>query len=211
MQCPNTQCPWNQIGHDAFSVKKLIKRTQYEDTNLRKPVDRKVRPVPSYMPDPNGQVLKRVIIPDLMPLPFSVPTLSKFIPTERITLERLELMLKTIPEGFLLPDEIDLLVYILRNRDQSIAFTDAERGTFSREYFPDYEIPVIEHTPWVQTPIRIPKAIEGTVRDMLIEQKNAGKYKYSTTSYHSRIITMATKKLGICIVHDIQELNKVTI
>ena len=148
------------------------------------------------MPDPQGQVLKRVIIPDLSPLPFTVPALTDFVPTERITQERLEIMLKTIPKDFLLPREIDLLVFILRNHEKSIAFKDAERGTFSREYFPDYEIPVIEHTPWVQVPIRIPKAIEGTVRDMLIEQKNAGKYEYSTTSYRSRII-MVAKKLSI--------------
>ena len=62
-------------------------------------------------------------------------------------------MLKTIPEGFLSPCEIDLLVFIIRNRETAIAFTDAERGTFSHKYFPDYQIPVIEHTPWVQAPI----------------------------------------------------------
>lgn len=175
-----------------------------------KPVDRKVRPVLSYMPDPQGQILKHVIIPDLPPLPFSVPTLCEFTPTEHVSRERLDLMLSMISEDFLLPLEIDLLVFVIRNRERSIAFNDAERGTFSREYFPDYEIRVIEHTPWVQAPIRIPKAIEGTVHDMLIEQKNAGKYEYLTASYHSRIITVA-KKNGIRIVHDVQELNKVTI
>ena len=148
------------------------------------------------MPDPHGQVLKCVIIPDLSPLPFTVPTLTDFVLTECITQECLELMLKMIPKDFSLPRKIDLLVFILRNHKQSIAFKDAERGTFTRKYFPDYEIPVIEYTPLVQVLIQIPKAIEGMVRDMLIEQKNAGKYEYSTTSYHSRII-MVAKKLGI--------------
>jgi hypothetical protein len=175
-----------------------------------KPVDRKVRPVPTYMPDPNGQVFKRVEIPDLPPLPFDVPQLADFVPTQRITQERLETMLQTVPEGFLFAREIDLLAFIIRNRETAIAFTDAERGTFSRKYFPDYQIPVIEHVPWVQPPIRIPKAIEETVRSMLLEQRDAGKYEYSTASYRSRIITV-TKKVGIRIVHDVQELNKITI
>lgn len=34
-----------------------------------KPVDRKVQPVPTYMPDPAGQVFKTIIIPELAPLP----------------------------------------------------------------------------------------------------------------------------------------------
>jgi hypothetical protein len=119
-------------------------------------------------------------------------------------------MLATIPEDFLSDREIDLLIFVVRTRDKAFAFNDAERGTFSREYFPDYEIPVIEHTPWVQPPIRVPKAIEDTVRQMLLDQKAAGKYEYSTASYRSRIFTVL-KKLGLRIVHDVQELNKVTV
>ena len=195
-------------------TKRVFTENVYSTNVVRKkykPVDRKVCPVPSYMPDPSGQTFKRVEIPPLPPLSFEVPTLSEFIPTERITQERLETMLKTIPEKFLHPREIDLLVSVIRNRENAIAFTDAERGTFSRKYFPDYQIPVIEHTPWVQSPIRIPKAIEATVRKMLQEQRDAGKYEYSTASYRSRIFTVAKKDPGIRIIHDVQELNKVTI
>jgi hypothetical protein len=45
---------------------------------------------------------------------------------------------------------------------------------------------------------------------MLLDQKATGKYEYSTVSYHSRIF-MVLKKLGLWIVHDIQELNKVKV
>jgi len=88
-----------------------------------------------------------------------------------------------------------------------LAFEDSERGTFSNEFFPDYEIPVIEHVPWVQSPIRIPKSIEDTVRQMLLEQKEAGKYEYSTVSYRLRIFPVSKPKGGIHIVADVQELN----
>jgi len=90
-------------------------------------------------------------------------------------------------------------------------FEDSECGTFSEKYFPDYEIPVIEHVPWVQAPIHIPKAIEDTVRQMLLDQKAAGKYEYSTASYRSRIFAVSKLKGGICLVADIQELNRVTV
>jgi hypothetical protein len=45
---------------------------------------------------------------------------------------------------------------------------------------------------------------------MLLDQKAAGKYEYSTALYCSRIFTVL-KKTGLCIVHDVQELNKVTV
>jgi hypothetical protein len=148
-------------------------------------VDKKVRPVPSYMPDPAGQVFLPVIIPLLPSLPLDPPPLAEFKPTERLTEDRLSKILLSIPKGFLRPREVDLLVYILRTRERALAFEDSERGTFSDKYFPDYEILVIEHVPWVQAPIRVLKAIEGTVRQMLNEQKAAGKYEYSTASYRS--------------------------
>lgn len=74
----------------------------------------------------------------------------------------------------------------------------------------------MEHIPWVQPPIRIAKAIESAIRELLEQQRAAGKFEYSTASYHSRVFA-ATKKGGadiknrLCLVADIQELNKVTV
>jgi len=85
-----------------------------------------------------------------------------------------------------------------------------EWGTFSNKYFPDYKIPVIKHTPWVQDPIQIPKAIEDMVHQMLLDQKAAGKYEYSTALDQSHIFAVAKPKGGIHLVADVQELNKVT-
>ena len=154
-------------------------RTKY------KTVDKKVRPVPSYMPDPAGQVFLPVVILQLPPLPLDPPQLAKFLPTKRLTQEWLDKILASVPKGFLLPREVDLLVYVLRTWELALAFEDSERGTFSEKYFPDYEIPVIEHVPWVQAPIHVPKAIEETVRQMLLDQKAAGKYEYLMASYQS--------------------------
>ena len=86
-----------------------------------------------------------------------------------MTQERLAKILTSVPQDFLRPCEIDLLVYMLQIKELALAFEDSEQGTFSEKYFPDYEILVIEHVPWAQAPIRVPKAIEDTVQQMLLD------------------------------------------
>ena len=196
--------PWTRRAL-VYESNPLQKRTKY------KTVDKKVRPVPSYMPDPAGQVFRPVEIPTLPLLPLDPPFLQDFVPSKRLSLDRLEKILTSVPTGFLQPREVDLLVFVLHSRQKALAFDDSERGTFSDEYFPDYEIPVIEHVPWVQAPICIPKSIEDTMRQMLLDQKATGKYEYSTASYRSRIFAVEKPKGGIRIVADVQELNRVTV
>ena len=192
------------------SALKLQTRTRY------KTVDKKVRPVPSYMPDPAGQVFKPVEIEYPEPLTMSPPLLNDFVPTPRLSRKRLDIILSSIPSGFLSLREIDLLVHVLRMHEAALAFDDSERGTFSDKFFPPYVIPVIEHVPWVQPPICIPKAIEHTVRGILEKHKKAGKYEDSSASYRSRIFPVA-KKEGrinydhIRLVQDVQKLNQVTV
>jgi hypothetical protein len=187
----------------------------YQSCGARKykPVHRKVRPVPSYMPDAKGQEFKPIPLPELSPLPLDPPSIANFKSTGRLTKDRLDKILSRIPENFLKPREIDLLTHVLQTRQMALAFDDQERGTFSPKYFPDYEIPVIEHTPWIQPPIRIPKAIEDEVWRLLVEQLNAGKFEHSTASYRSRIFAVEKKpaSLGLRLVNDVQELNKVTV
>jgi len=196
--------PWTRRAL-TYESRPLQMKTKY------KTVDKKVRPVPSYMPDPSGQVFLPVIIPLLPPLPLDPPHLASFLPTKRLTKDRLSKILSSVPKDFLQSHEIDLLVFVLRERELALAFEDSERGTFTDKYFPDYEIPVIEHIPWVQAPIRVPKAIEETVRQMLLEQKAAGKFEYSMASYRSRIFAVGKPKGGIRLVADVQELNRVTV
>jgi hypothetical protein len=164
------------------------------------------------MPNPSAQIFKPVIIPTPEPLPVRPPPLAEFVPTERLTRERLDLILSAIPAGYLLPAEVDLFAYILQRRQAAIAFTDLERGFFSREYFPDYEIPIIEHTPWQDPPIRIPKAIEAEVRRLLEQQIAAGKFEPCTASYQCSIF--AVEKAGgggLRLVTHLASLNQYVI
>jgi len=50
-----------------------------------KTVDKKVRPVLSFMPDPAGQVFLPVVILLLPPLSLEPPQLAKFLPMKRLT------------------------------------------------------------------------------------------------------------------------------
>ena len=73
---------------------------------------------------------------------------------------------------------------------------------------------MIEYIPWFKPPIHIPKAIEADVWKILEDQKAAGKYEVSTTSYCSPLFAVAKKAGSIQVVQlvaDVQELNKVTI
>ncbi|OJT10001.1 Retrovirus-related Pol polyprotein from transposon 17.6 [Trametes pubescens] len=163
------------------------------------------------MPDLSEQRFKPLILSPPPPLPTHPPTVSSFAPMPRLTREHLDIILATVPPDFLQPAEIDLLVYVLSERQRAIAFTDNERGIFNREYFPDYVIPVIEHVPWVRSPIPIPKAIEKDVLRLIREQTLAGKYEDSVASYRSRVFTVLKKNGVLRLVHDLQDLNAVTI
>ncbi|PIL33553.1 hypothetical protein GSI_04176 [Ganoderma sinense ZZ0214-1] len=177
-----------------------------------KPVARKVRPVATNMPDLSAQTLKPIVLPPPRPLPTHPPPRSEFQPTERLTLERLDLILANIPDHSpLSSQELDLLVFILSSRQGALAFTDNERGTFSREYFPDYIIPVIEHTPWVQAPIPIPKAIETKVSKILDAHFASGRYELACCAYRSAVFPVEKKNRDLRLVHDLQHLNSVTI
>lgn len=99
--------PWTRRTL-VYNSNPLQKHTKY------KTVDRKVQPVPSYMPDPAGQVFCPVEIPILPLLPLDPPFLQDFIPSKHLSLERLQKILTSVPKGFLQPREIDLLVFVLQ-------------------------------------------------------------------------------------------------
>lgn len=112
-----------------------------------------------YMPNPQAQQFKRIAVQVLDPLPIHPPPLTTFQPTERLTRKRLDALLATITPCFLCEEEIALLAHVLWRQQCAIAFTNNKRSTFSSHYYPNYEIPVIEHTPWAANLPHIPHAL----------------------------------------------------
>jgi len=152
--------PWTSraLGR-TFDISAAAAKSPIKPGRKYKPVARKVKPVPTTTPDPVSFQLK--------PIPPPIPTDLPFHPIDyhdlplgsRITMDRLELLLGKIEPGTLTEEETNLISFVIHKRELAFAFDYAEKGFFSREYYPDYKIPTIEHVPWQSYPIRIPDAI----------------------------------------------------
>ena len=192
-----------QGEHDMRSVTKEI-YTAY------KRVDKKVRPVPAIFPE-DAKVQRRIPEDPLKTLSLLPIHSPEFVPTQKITLERVELM-GINNDGFLWPEEEKLLLHIMVLNENAIAFSDAERGMLRDEYFSPYIIPVVEHVPWIYPNIPIPHALKEQVMQILRDRKAAGVYEPSQASYRSPWFCVAKKEPGkVRLVHDLQPLNAVTI
>lgn len=177
-----------------------------------KPVAKKKNPVPISVPLMKREPYKPIPIPILPKFPTHPPSIKKFPYTKRITKERLEVLLRNIPPGFLSKAELALLLWVVSKNEEAIAFEDNERGTYKRKYFPDYVMETIPHLPWRLPPIRIAESIKDEVIQMLQNQMDNGNLETSTASYRSRIFTVQKPHgKGLRIVHDLQPLNAVSI
>jgi hypothetical protein len=181
----------------------------YIQVNKYKTVDKRVRPVPAVMPE---DVKVRRTIPEdpLANLPVLPSHAPKFVPTERITQERMDkLAIDGNPN--LTEEEKQLLKYILVLNERSIAFEEHERGTFRQDYFSDYKIPVTSHEPWVDKNIPLPPGHREEIIRLLKGKIAAGVYEKTQSSYRSRWFCVQKKNGELRIVHDLQKLNGVTI
>ena len=95
--------------------------------------------------------------------------------------------------------------------ENAFAFTHSERGTFNTKYYPEYTMRTIPHVVWQIKPIRLPKSREAEIMDMLEDQRQAGKYELSSSSYRSAVFAIEKKNGKLRLVHDLQPLNRVTI
>ena len=175
-----------------------------------KPVARKVKPVPGIFPE-DAKVQRRIPEDPLKTLPFLPTHPPDFVPTEKITSERLGLM-EINSNGFLWPEEEKLLTHIMMLNERAIAFTDSERGMLRDDYFSPYIIPIVEHIPWIYKNIPIPPGLRDQVMQILRDRMKAGVYEPSQASYRSPWFCVAKKEVGkVRLVHDLQPLNAVTI
>lgn len=182
----------------------LICATKY------KSVAKKVRPVNQAMPQNINPPLQK---PELSRDPYFCP-LSRsppdFTPSKKVTWERLE-MLSFAPEDWLTEEEIKLLLQVIKLRENAIAFCEEERGLLKRSWGLPYVIPVVEHVPWQKKTIPIPQAIRTEFINLVKEGLKTGLYEQSTSSYSSPVFCVSKQNGKIRIVHDLQELNRVTI
>ncbi|EIN06121.1 hypothetical protein PUNSTDRAFT_33417, partial [Punctularia strigosozonata HHB-11173 SS5] len=130
------------------------------------------RIVRRYLPD---------ILSSMKPLPANPPS---FQPGTRYTEERRRAQ-NIDPSGFLLPSEIDLVHWILRENEGALAWSELEKGSFSDEWFDPIQIPTVDHVPWVLKNIPLPPGIRNKVIEIIKSKIAAGTYEPSNSSYRS--------------------------
>ncbi|KAJ7194444.1 hypothetical protein GGX14DRAFT_306776, partial [Mycena pura] len=147
-------------------------------------------------------------------LPINPPDWRSLKFGTRITRDRLEAMLAKIKPNTLTESETNLIAYVVIAREYAFAWNFAEKGFFSREYYPDYEYPVIEHTPWQKPPITIPYALLPDVCKVIDDGERDGRFEPTVSSYRCAMFPVA-KKPGsdppIRIILNLEPLNAVTI
>ena len=174
-----------------------------------KRVAQKVHPVSGTFPE-EARVRRSLPNNPLDSLPLLSPIPPRFIPTERLTMERME-ELGVNHNNFLWPEEEKLFQQVIRLNEATLPYEEKDRGTLKQEYFSDYIMPIVPHTPWEYKNIPIPPGIRNKVIEMLKSKIEAGVYEPSQSSYRGRWFCVLKKNGSLRIVHDLQPLNKVSI
>jgi len=181
----------------------------HEASLVYKKVAKKVRPVPTTLPE-DFRNIRRIPEDPLLSLPPLPTHPPDFSPGQHLTEERLE-ALELNRFDFLWPEELKLLQHVLLLNETGLAWTDEERGWFRDEYFSPVKIPVIEHVPWAHKNIPIPYGILDEVIQIFKDKIAAGVYKPSDASYRSPFFCVKKKSGALRLVHDLQPLNAVTV
>jgi hypothetical protein len=190
-------------------VKRKDPRHKAKAVHKYKTVDKKIRPVPSSFPS-DMKVARRFPSNPLQNLPTLPVRPPAFRPTNKVTMERMN-SLGIDDNQDLLPEEKKLLQYVIVRNERSIAFSENERGTFRRDYFSDYKMPVISHIPWQDRNMTLPQGYRDQIINLLKEKISAGVYEEAQSSYRSRWFCVKKKNGELRLVHDLQKLNGISI
>ena len=146
-----------------------------------KRVANKIRPIATTLPE-EFRIIRRVpsdLLADLPKLPTSPPD---FVPGERYTQERKELM-SVNKDNFLWPEEEKLVDYLIKVHEKAFAWSEEEKGKFSEEYFEPVVFLTVEHVPWVLKNIPIPPGIYDQVIAIIKDKIRTGVYELLNSSY----------------------------
>ena len=174
-----------------------------------KKVDQKVKPVSGTFPQ--DALVRRTFPHDpLKGLTILTKNPPEFVPTERITEERLKLM-DINSQGFMWPEEEKLFIQVLLANEKALAFEETDRGTLHEDYFSPYIMPTIPHSAWEEKNIPIPPGIKDKVIELLKHKMDAGVYEHCQSAYRSKWFCVLKKSGKLMLVHDLQALNAVSI
>jgi len=176
---------------------------------LYKKVANKVKPVATTMPA-HAHIIRHIPKDPLQSLPLLSQNPPTFHPGSHLSQNRMN-KLGIFKKNFLWPEEHKLAAHVLSNNKLALAWDESEKGRFQEDYFPPIIIPTIEHTPWADQQPPIPPGICDEVIKLIKSKITSGVYEASNSSYQSKWFCVAKKNGSICIVHDLQKLNSVTV
>ncbi|KDQ56492.1 hypothetical protein JAAARDRAFT_88502, partial [Jaapia argillacea MUCL 33604] len=110
-------------------------------------------PVATTLPE-KYQIVQRAHPDPLAGMPELPTHPPDFMPGVRYTQERYEAM-PLRDDGFLWPEEVKLVHWLIKAQELAFAWMPEERGRFDEKYFDPIVIPTIEHIPWVEKNIPI--------------------------------------------------------
>jgi transposase InsO family protein len=176
---------------------------------MYKRVDKRITPVSTAFPQSATvtRTMPRDPLDTLPELPTRPPL---FVPSERLTQERLDSM-DINDVGFLWPEEEKLFQQILLLNDRTLAFDLSEMGRLSDEYFSPYIMPTVPHHPWEYKNYPIPPGIKDQVLEIIKSRIENGIYEHCQSSYRSNWFCVLKKNGKLRIVHDLQPLNAVSV
>ena len=133
-----------------------------------KPVARKVHSILGKILE-EFQVVRH--LPDdpltgLEPLPTNPPD---FVPGVCFTQECADTLNLDLA-GWLWPEELKLVRWIVHNHEMAFAWDPSERGRFDEQYFPPIKIPTVPHMLWVHKNILLPPAIKEAAIKIIKDQ-----------------------------------------
>ena len=174
-----------------------------------KPVSKKVRPQETSLPE-RFRLKRRknpTALDDLPAMPIRPPD---FRPYGRLTQERHD-EIDWNPGEFLQEEEVKLLKWAVSRGSQALSWTAEERGKFSSKYFDPAVIPTIPHEPWQEKNRPIVPGAREEVRRIVKDRMDTGVYEHANSSYRSNIFPVPKHDGSLRVVHDNQQLNKVSI
>ncbi len=176
-----------------------------------KPVSRKVRPIATELPE-RYRIIRHIKGDALKDMPVLPTRPAPFEPIGRYTNDRMQIIEKAHPEGFLWSEERKLMHQFMRLHQDGFAWKDDERGHFKEEFFPPIEIPTVPHKPWTVKNLPIPPGIYDKICGEIKRKIDAGVFESSNSSYRTRWFGVEKKDgVSIRLVQSLEPLNAVTI
>ena len=136
------------------------------------------------------------------------PRTADFEKGKRLTPERI----RCLQIGDILtPQERELFVEMLYNREAVLSWTFDELGMVREDVAPPQRIRTVEHTAWQAPQFPIPRALRETIKEMLRERVARGTLERCHGPYRNPWFLVKKKDAKYRIVNAAMWLNKVTI